>query len=129
MMKWFTFENILDWAILFWWLGYIVLTWSHDLRGTWINPRTDAYERDRWITQWRKDFPDEELTIIVCTILLWIQAFASLRFTSLIGPMYSIAIRMLHSIIAYGLLLGSFLGILAFLATLLFRDLEEFKNF
>ena len=59
-------------------MTYIIICYSHDLRGTWIDQYGWKYERDLFIIQFLKDFPNEELVITVCVILVWVKAYFSL---------------------------------------------------
>lgn len=57
--------------------------------------------------------------LMVCVALLWVKTFATLRFTSLLGPIIGIAIRMVSDVISYAILFIAFMLVMALVGSLL----------
>lgn len=48
-VKYFTMDHFYDLSLFVIWLTYIIVTYAHDLRGTWIDRTPYLYNRDEFI--------------------------------------------------------------------------------
>ena len=108
-------------------MTYIIVCYSWDLNGSWIDQHGTKWEIDRFITYWLRDL-NENVIVQVCQTLLWVKAFYSLRMTEWIGPVYCMLGKMLKDIISYFLLFSCFLVIISLIASLLFHNMGEFYD-
>ena len=127
-MIFYTFENLIDSAIFFLFLIFIVITYRINLEGTWFRTYSDLEESEIFRESYLKDDINEDTLIVICGIVLWIKVFYSLRLTPFIGPIFMLAYHIVFDLIGYFLLLIAALLILSAAGTLVFRDLNNFDT-